>query len=82
MNSQQKLVMMANQIAANLMHEADPVAATAEHIRLYWDPRMKSMICEEGVFGLSSVTAAVVDALNGHDLRQARSSIGGDKLPK
>ncbi len=38
------LVRMANQIAANLGHENDPAAATAEHIRLYWDPRMKRAI--------------------------------------
>ena len=76
MNSQQKLVMMANQIAANLMHEPDPAAATAEHIRLFWDPRMRSMICEEGVSGLSSVTAAAVDVLNECDLRQARFGMG------
>jgi formate dehydrogenase subunit delta len=76
-NSLQKLVMMANQIAANLMQELDPAAATAEHIRLFWDPRMKSMICEDGVAGLSSMAAAAVDLLNERDLPQARSGIGG-----
>ena len=44
MNSLDTLIRMANQIAANLMHEPDPAAVTAEHIRLYWDPRMKAMI--------------------------------------
>lgn len=38
------LVRMANQIAANLMHEPEPAAATAEHIELFWDPRMKDAI--------------------------------------
>ncbi|MDE2043445.1 MAG: formate dehydrogenase subunit delta [Alphaproteobacteria bacterium] len=35
---------MANQIAANLAHEPDPVAATKQHIIDFWDPRMKAMI--------------------------------------
>jgi formate dehydrogenase subunit delta len=53
MTSIKKLVMMANQIAANLAHEPDPAAATAEHIRLYWDPRMKRLLAEHGADGLS-----------------------------
>ncbi len=44
MNSVDRLVLMANQIAANLGNEPDPVAAAANHIRLYWDPRMKAGI--------------------------------------
>jgi len=40
MNTVDKLVLMANQIATNQMHEPNPAKATAEHIRLYWDPRM------------------------------------------
>jgi formate dehydrogenase subunit delta len=46
MTSIEKLVMMANQIAANLAHEPDPAAATARHIELYWDPRMKRLASE------------------------------------
>ncbi len=60
MNSTGKLVMMANQIAANLMHEPDPAAATAEHIRLFWDPRMKVMIRAHGVAGLSPTASAAI----------------------
>lgn len=44
MTSLDKLIMMANQIAANLAHEPDPVAATKQHIIDFWDPRMKAMI--------------------------------------
>jgi formate dehydrogenase subunit delta len=59
-NTTETLVRMANQIAANLMHEDDPAAAVAEHIQLYWDPRMKSMIAAHGSDGLSPVAAAAV----------------------
>ncbi len=62
MTSVEKLIMMANQIAANLGHEADPVAATANHIRLYWDPRMKAMILAQSE-GLSGTAAAAIAQL-------------------
>ena len=68
MNTVEKLVMMANQIAANRMHEPDPAAATAQHIRLYWDPRMKRLIREHGGAGLTTVAAAAIDQLaEAHD---------------
>jgi formate dehydrogenase subunit delta len=63
MTSLDKLIMMANQIAANLMHEPDPVAATTNHIRQYWDPRMKSMISGYDQTGLNTTAAAAVCAL-------------------
>jgi formate dehydrogenase subunit delta len=63
MTTLEKLIMMANQIAANLMHEPDPVAATANHIRLYWDPRMKQMILAQGQSGLNATASAAVCAL-------------------
>jgi formate dehydrogenase subunit delta len=62
MNSIERLVMMANQIAANLMHEPDPAAATAQHIRLFWDPRMKQQLQDLASEGLSP-TAATARAL-------------------
>lgn len=48
MNSIDKLVQMANDIARNLeaMHVPDPVKATADHIAHFWDPRMRAMIFE------------------------------------
>ncbi len=55
-----KLIMMANQIAANLAHELDPALATAEHIRLFWDPLMKRSILENGSEGLSPTAEAAV----------------------
>ena len=44
MQSSEKLAMMANQIARNLLvrGEAEAVEATAEHIRRFWDPRMRA----------------------------------------
>jgi formate dehydrogenase subunit delta len=66
MNSIERLVHMANQIAANLMHEADPTAVTANHIRQFWAPRMQQMILVEGVQGLSPVAAAAIAQLAPH----------------
>ena len=44
-----KLVYMANQIARNLAAQGDgAAAAVAEHIRLFWDPRMVAQILEYG----------------------------------
>ena len=46
MNSLDKLVYMANQIAKNFAatnHDA-AAAATADHIASFWDPRMKQLI--------------------------------------
>jgi formate dehydrogenase subunit delta len=57
----ERLVHMANQIAANLETEDDPARATADHIQSFWDPRMKRLILEHGGEGLS-VTAAVAIA--------------------
>ncbi len=63
MTTTDKLVMMANQIAANLAHAPDPAAAIAEHIRLYWDPRMKAMIRQADVQGLSVAAKAAIASL-------------------
>ena len=64
MNTTDRLVLMANQIAANLAREPDPAAATARHIRLYWDPRMKMMIRAPAIAGLTDVAAAAVAQLD------------------
>ena len=42
----ERLIYMANQIARNLASQGEGEAATqvAEHIRLFWDPRMKAQI--------------------------------------
>lgn len=63
MSSIDKLIRMANQIAANLAHEADPVAATAEHIHLFWDPSMKQLLRTHDGEGLSPVARAAIAQL-------------------
>jgi formate dehydrogenase subunit delta len=57
------LVRMANQIAANLAHEPEPAAAAAEHIRLFWDPRMKATIRAYDGAGLSPVAGEAIRML-------------------
>lgn len=65
MNSIERLVYMANQIAINLATDEDPVAATSNHIQLYWDPRMKKLILENNGAGLSPTAAAAITRLAG-----------------
>ncbi len=60
---------MADQIARNFaaQGEEEAIAATAEHIRLFWDPRMKAALLAdargEGRAALSPVVAAAVARL-------------------
>jgi formate dehydrogenase subunit delta len=63
MNSVERLVYMANQIAKNFATESDPVAAMADHIKQFWDPRMKRMIGEYAGDGMSPVAAAAIRVL-------------------
>jgi formate dehydrogenase subunit delta len=63
MNTIERLVYMANQIAANLETDPNPVGAIAEHIKLFWDPRMKKLIFENDGDGLSPNAAAAIAAL-------------------
>ena len=46
MNSTEKLVYMANQIARNIAPSGagEAAEAVADHIAHFWDPRMKQMI--------------------------------------
>jgi formate dehydrogenase subunit delta len=61
----ERLRYMADQIARNFAAkgEAQAVAATAEHIRLFWDPRMKAAILSDDRSALSPVVAAAVERL-------------------
>ena len=63
MNSRDRLIHMANQIAANVMHEPDPVAAVATHISLFWDPRMKAEIKAADRAGLSPTASQAIDII-------------------
>ncbi len=68
MTTVDNLVRMINQIAANVGHEPDPAWAVANHIELFWDPRMKRLIREQSDGGLSETAAAALarlEQLNG-----------------
>jgi formate dehydrogenase subunit delta len=64
MNTADRLVHMANQIAVNLATDPDPVGAMAEHIRMFWDPRMKQLISAHDGTGLTATAAAAINQLN------------------
>ncbi|MES2699123.1 MAG: formate dehydrogenase subunit delta [Pseudomonadota bacterium] len=58
-----KLVRMANQIALNFqaIGQDNAVAATAEHITKFWDPRMKAAIFADDRSTLSPIAAAAIE---------------------
>ncbi|MES2492477.1 MAG: formate dehydrogenase subunit delta [Pseudomonadota bacterium] len=58
----ERLVYMANQIAANLGSGggADAARATADHIRAYWDPRMRKALVSAGPAGLGDIACRAV----------------------
>ena len=63
-----KLVMMANQIARFYLpqKQVEPVAATATHIRKFWDPRMRAAIIahvDQGGAGLDEPARQAVERL-------------------
>lgn len=64
MNGQEKLIYMANQIARNFgaMRHDDAIAATADHIRMFWEPRMTAKVFENGE-GLNEIAAAAIACL-------------------
>lgn len=57
-----RLTHMADQIARNfvIQGEAAAVEATAQHIRDFWDPRMKAAILAADRASLSPIVAAAV----------------------
>jgi formate dehydrogenase subunit delta len=66
-----KLVKMANQIAANLDYGPDKekvVTATAEHLKRYWTPAMRALVIDgqsKKVLELSPLAARAVEKLAG-----------------
>lgn len=58
-----RLRQMAEQIAANLAvrGHGKAVAATADHIVTFWDPRMKAAICADDRAALSSIAGEAID---------------------
>jgi formate dehydrogenase subunit delta len=71
--SDSKLVYMANQIATNFrsMGEQDAIAATAEHIRLFWSPSMRKEI---------EVLRNAPDVALGEVARKALERIASEKV--
>lgn len=68
--SPEKLAYMANQIARFFATrpEEQAVADTADHIRRFWDPRMRSQILAhlaQGGEGLDPIARAAVTQLKG-----------------
>ena len=55
-----RLTYMANQIAKNFaVHgEAAAIAATCQHMQLFWEPRMKAAILSGDRAGLEPIAAA------------------------
>ena len=62
--TREHLVYMANQIARNfaVAGEAEAARATADHIKAFWDPRMKAAVFADGA-GLSPIAAAAMALL-------------------
>jgi formate dehydrogenase subunit delta len=58
----ERLRYMADQIARNFAAQGEEaaIAATAEHIRLFWDPRMKAAILGGDRSALSPIVAAAL----------------------
>lgn len=58
---------MAEQIARNFAAQGEQaaVSATAEHIRQFWDPRMKAQLLADDRAMLSPLVAAAVERLQG-----------------
>ncbi len=61
-----RLVAMANQIARNFAVQGDvaAIAATADHVRKFWDPRMKQAIRAGDHSGLEPIAAAAIAELD------------------
>ncbi len=59
----EKLVHMANQIARNLALDDNPVAAVADHIRAFWNPRMIDALTSRPSAALDPVAAQALSRL-------------------
>lgn len=76
--TQDKLRRMANDIARNFasMGEDKAALATADHIDMYWDPRMKAGIFADDRAALSPIARAAIDylAAGKHPPHQTRAT--------
>lgn len=60
-----RLIYMANQIALNFAAQGEDtaIAATAQHIRDFWDPRMKAAILVADHTGLEPIARTALTQL-------------------
>ncbi len=65
MSTDDKLVMMANQIGKFFVPQrgADPVAAIADHLQKFWDPRMRAAIVAHAAGGGAGLDGPVKEAV-------------------
>lgn len=61
----ERLRYMADQIARNfaVLGEAEAIAATANHIANFWEPRMKAQLKADDRAALTPIVAAAVEQL-------------------
>ncbi len=61
----ERLTYMANQIARNLAMQGEEAAvqATLQHLKDYWDPRMKAAILAGDRSGLDLIARSAVERL-------------------
>jgi formate dehydrogenase subunit delta len=73
-----RLTYMANQIARNFAVQGEDaaIAATCEHLQLFWDPRMKAAIVASDRAGLEPIAAAACALLMQDEPAQQDSERG------
>jgi formate dehydrogenase subunit delta len=74
MSSLDKLVYMANQIGKFFVSQGQEkaVSGTAEHIKKFWDPRMRAAIIahlKAGGSGLDPVARLAIERLQGNEVQ-------------
>jgi formate dehydrogenase subunit delta len=79
MSTTDQLVYMANQIARELGSQCPdrPVAATRDHIRQFWDPRMRQMIVaylDRGGEHLSTTARDAIALLRDNGVLETRAA--------
>ncbi|MFC0109673.1 formate dehydrogenase subunit delta [Kibdelosporangium aridum] len=65
MHTQSPQVRMANEIAVQFHHQPtrQAAAAIAQHIKLFWDPRMKAELLDKAQTEAASLDPLVLDAV-------------------
>lgn len=63
--SAERLIQLANQIAANLVAQGDQIAAaqTAQHIVDFWDPAMRAAVLQVDRTKLSAIARRAIEQL-------------------